>query len=361
MPKPFGPRGSGEWWDRDSDWWMQPGRGAQAWQGFGRRMFLRGLIFFAVFIVMVVGIVVLAVNLVSSISAVVVAPFLLLLVALLIGRSLVRSWRPVRKMIRAAGALADGDYSARVEPSGSGSMKAAIASFNDMAQRLETSDEQRRRLLADLGHELRTPLTVIRGEIEAMLDGIHEIDDDHLNLLMNEVQVMERLLEDLRTLSLIDAGRLDLHPEPTDLTSLIDDVADGYRRRAGEVGVSISVEADADVPELVLDPVRVREVLTNVAVNAIRAMPEGGRLGFRVRSSGRGAIVAVTDTGTGIEQLELDQVFDRFHKGSSSRGSGLGLTISRDLVHAHGGSIELESEPGVGTTVRIELPGAPPI
>jgi two-component system sensor histidine kinase BaeS len=229
-----------------------------------------------------------------------------------------------------------------------------------MARRLETADEQRRRLLADVGHELKTPLTVIRGEIEAMLDGVHEIDVDHLKLLMNEVQVMERLLEDLRTLSLIDAGRLELYTEPTDLTALVDDVADGYRRRAGEVAVTISADTAEDVPELLLDPVRIREVLTNLAINALRAMPEGGRLRFQVRTKGRGAVVAVTDNGIGIEPTELDHVFDRFHKGSRSRGSGLGLTISRDLVHAHGGTIELESEPGVGTTVRIELPGAAP-
>jgi signal transduction histidine kinase len=329
-------------------------------------MLRRGLALLAFFILVLVGMVVLVVSLVSNIGgvsgvlALIASPFLLILVAIVIGRSLFRSWRPVRRLIGAAGALADGDYTARVEPTGSSSMRAAIASFNDMARRLETADEQRRRLLADLGHELKTPLTVIRGEIEAMLDGVHEIDVDHLKLLMNEVEVMERLLEDLRTLSLIDAGRLELYTEPTDLIALVDDVADGYRRRAGEVGVTITVEVDGNVPELLLDPVRIREVLTNLAVNALRAMPEGGRLQFRVRATGRGATVAVADTGIGIEQPELDHVFDRFHKGSRSRGSGLGLTISRDLVHAHGGTIELESEPGVGTTVRIELPGATP-
>jgi signal transduction histidine kinase len=325
---------------------------------------LRGLFFFAFFVLILGGMVVLLAKLVSNLGgvsgvlAIIASPFVLALVAALIGRSFVRSWRPVRRLIRAAGELADGDYSARVEPSGSGSMRAAIASFNDMAGRLETADEQRRRLLADLGHELRTPLTVIRGEIEAMLDGVHEIDTDHLRLLMNEVQVMERLLEDLRTLSLLDAGRLELHPEPTDLVSLIDDVADGYKRRAAEAGVAVSVDADPGVPELLVDPVRIREVLTNLTVNALRAMPDGGGLLFRVRSTGRGVGLAVIDTGTGIDQPELDHVFDRFHKGSGSRGSGLGLTISRDLIHAHKGSIEIQSEPGVGTTVLIELPAS---
>jgi len=361
MPRHFGPRGPGERGGHDAEWWAQPGRGAEAWQGFGKRLILRGLFFFAVLVLVLIGIGVLIAKLVSSLGglsgllAIVASPFLLALVAVLIGRSFMRSWRPVRRLINAAGALADGDYSARVEPTGSGSMRAAMTSFNDMAGRLETADEQRRRLLADLGHELRTPLTVIRGEIEAMLDGVHEIDVEHLKLLMNEVQVMERLLEDLRTLSLLDAGRLDLHPEPTDLVALVDDVADGYRRRAAETGVHISVEA-SEVPELLLDPVRIREVLTNLTVNSLRSMPDGGGLLFRVRPTERGVGVVVIDTGTGIDQPELDQVFDRFHKGSGSRGSGLGLTISRDLIQAHGGSIEIQSESSVGTTVLIELP-----
>ncbi len=327
-------------------------------------MFVRALIFFGFFVLMVAGMVVIVVNLVSNIGglsgilALLATPFVLVLVAMLVGRSFVSSWRPVRRLMTAAGALADGDYTARVEPSGSRSMRAAIGSFNDMAHRLETADEQRRRLLADLGHELRTPLTVVRGEIEAMLDGVHEIDADHLNLLMNEVEVMERLLEDLRTLSLIDAGRLDLHIEPTDLVALVDEVADGYRRRAAEFAVTISVESAGELDELLLDPVRIREVLTNLATNAIRAMPDGGDLKFRVGPTDGGAAIEVADSGSGIDEADIDHVFERFHKGSTSRGSGLGLTISRDLIQAHGGHITLDSEPGVGTTVRIELPSS---
>jgi len=317
-------------------------------------MFVGGLALFALFLAAVVATTVFVVSAISDWSGL---PVILVVVGVvLIGRSFIRSWRPVRRLIRAAGALADGDYSARVPPSGSRSMRAVVSSFNDMARQLETADEQRRRLLADLGHELRTPLTVVRGEIEAMLDGVHEIDADHLNLLMNEVMVMERLLEDLRTLSLIDAGRLDLHPEPTDLFGLVEDVADGYRRRAGESGVAVSAEAAGDLVEMMLDPVRIREVLTNLAVNALRAMPDGGRLRFIVRPSAAGAIIEVVDSGTGIDPSELEQVFDRFHKGSSSGGSGLGLTISRDLVEAHGGTLTLESQPDVGTTVRVHLP-----
>ncbi|MBT8165684.1 MAG: HAMP domain-containing histidine kinase [Acidimicrobiia bacterium] len=358
------PRRHGSWngpgeWSYEGDW---PRPGTEAWQGFGRRMLLRAVLFLAFVLAVLIGVVVLIVTVVNEVGGLTAAliilatPFALLMLAGIVGRSFFRSWRPVRRLIEAAGALADGDYSVRVDPSGSAAIRSVVASFNDMAQRLETADEQRRRLLADLGHELRTPLTVVRGEIEAMLDGVHEIDEEHLRLLMNEVTVMERLLEDLRTLSLIDAGRLELHREPTDLTALVEDVADGYRRRASEAAVSVAVRSTGDLPELVVDPVRIREVLTNLVVNALRAMPDGGELVFRVGHGPTGAVVEVTDTGTGIGQDELEHVFDRFHKGSTSRGSGLGLTISRDLVVAHGGSMALRSEPGEGTTVRIELP-----
>lgn len=325
-------------------------------------MLLRFLTFLAVVLTVLIGVVVLVVTVISRVGGlsaaliILATPFVLLMLAGIVGRSFFRSWRPVRRLIDAAGALADGDYSVRVEASGSAAIRSVVASFNDMAQRLETADEQRRRLLADLGHELRTPLTVVRGEIEAMLDGVHQIDEEHLRLLMNEVTVMERLLEDLRTLSLIDAGRLELHREPTDVEALVEDVADGYRRRASEAAVSIVVHSGDELPELMIDPVRIREVLTNVVVNALRAMPDGGELIFRVDHLPEGTVIEVSDTGTGIGDDELEHVFDRFHKGSTSRGSGLGLTISRDLVVAHGGAMTLRSEAGRGTTVRIELP-----
>jgi signal transduction histidine kinase len=321
-------------------------------------MAVRALFFFAFVILTIVGLVVLISRAISGVGnlpgwlALGAIPFLLMV---LVGRSFVRTWRPARRLITAAGELADGDYTVRVESTGSRSMRAAMTSFNKMAQQLETADEQRRRLLADLGHEMRTPLTVVRGEIEAMLDGVHEIDAEHLGLLLAEVGVMERLLEDLRTLSLLEAGRLPLHPEATDLTALVEDVAEGYRRRAAEAGVAVEVEA-AGRAELMVDPVRIREVLTNLADNAMRAMPDGGRLGLEVAGSETGIEVVVTDTGTGISPTDLEQVFDRFHKGSTSRGSGLGLTISRDLVEAHGGTIVMNSEPGAGTRVQVELP-----
>lgn len=262
--------------------------------------------------------------------------------------------RSVRDLVGAAGSLADGDYSVRVAGA-RGSTGTVVASFNKMAERLESAEEQRRRLLADLGHELRTPLTVVRGEIEAMLDGVHETDPDHLQLLLDEVGVMERLLEDLKTLSLAEAGPLALHPEPTDIVDLVGDVRDAHGRMAAAQGVEISVDAPP-LPEVLVDPVRMREVVANLVINALNAMPDGGLLQMTVRRRGATVDIRVTDTGTGIAPGEIDTVFERFHKGSSSRGTGLGLTISRDLVEAHGGTIGIESQPGVGTTVTVSLP-----
>lgn len=293
------------------------------------------------------------VNLGIGILVVILTPVVLATTIGLVARIGARSWRPVRDLVAAAGELADGDYSARVEANGSSATRGVVNSFNEMASRLESADQQRRQLLADLGHELRTPLTVIRGEIEAMLDGVHTLDRDTLEPLVGEVAVMERLLEDLRTLSLLEAGALRLHPEPTDLSALVSDIADAYRRRAEEGGVEIVTHTSP--VELVLDPVRIREVITNLINNALRAMPDGGRLTLDVQPAGAGARVQVADTGTGIEPADQDRMFERFQKGSTSSGSGLGLTISRNLIQAHGGSISVDSTPGVGTILTIDL------
>ena len=333
-----------------------------AWRHFGRRL----LFAIAVFVsgVAVLGALV-AVGLGQLVPsrwfAVAFTPVVVGAILTVVLRFAWRSVRPIRSIIETAGALADGDYRARAVADGAAWMRPVVGSFNDMARRLETSDEQRRRLLADLGHELRTPLTVVRGELEAMLDGVHALDPEHLELLLGEVAVMERLLEDLRTLSLTEAGVLALHREPTDTATLLRDTADAYRRSAADAGVDISVSVAGPEGEDVIDPVRIREVLTNLVVNGLRAMPHGGILRLALRRDGEWAFLTVADTGVGIPSEHLGRVFERFTKGSTSAGSGLGLTISRDLVEAHGGTIDIESVVGEGTTVTVVLPrrGAP--
>ena len=146
-----------------------------------------------------------------------------------------------------------------------------------------------------------------------------------------------------------------LSPEPTDLGQLVTDVADTHRRRAAEANVDVEVATPEASVEAVVDPVRMREVVTNLVVNALRAMPDGGTLRLEASRADDGPVISVTDTGVGIEPDELDRVFDRFHKSSGSGGSGLGLSISRDLVAAHGGTLTIDSDLGTGTVVRVDL------
>jgi two-component system sensor histidine kinase BaeS len=284
-------------------------------------------------------------------------PLLAMVLIAIFGRTIWRTVSGVRNLVSAAGDLADGDYRARVDAANP-MLKPVVDSFNTMAGRLESADEQRRRLLADLGHELRTPLTVIRGEIEAVLDGVHEPDPEHLDPLLDQVAVMERLLEDLRTLSLAEAGSLALHLEPVDAAALLTDVADGHRGAAAAAGVTIEVDVTDAPEEVLVDPLRMREVLTNLIVNAIRSMPDGGTLSLGAAVEGTALLLTVGDTGIGIDADELGRVFERFHRSPESSGTGLGLTISRDLVEAHGGTLTLESSPGLGTTATVQLPVA---
>ncbi len=351
-------RGPGGWhgWDPGAG---QPG---WEWQRYGRRLFLRAALTMAVAVLLLALVVGGLIALVANLDLRTVVIALLLLIGILavvgrmVGRGLGRTWGPVRRLIEGLGALADGDYSARVPDAAAGPIRPVVLSFNETARRLEESDEQRRRLLADLGHELRTPLTVVRGEVEAMLDGVHPSDPDHLEVLLDEVTVLERLIEDLRTLSLAEAGALTLHREPTDLGALVGDVADAHRRSAAAAGIDIDEDVAEGTGDVMVDPVRLREVVTNLVVNAIRAMPHGGRLTLAVRHNGATTSIVVGDTGTGIPAAEVERVFERFQKSPLSPGSGLGLTISRDLVRAHGGTIHITSTEGVGTEVRVDIP-----
>ena len=286
--------------------------------------------------------------------AVVVVLVLAILVAVRVFGSAIR---PLAELGSAAERLADGEPDVRVVPRGPGPVRGLAASFNAMAERLDRSREDRQALLADVTHELRTPLTVVAGGLEAMLDGVHPMDEDHVAPLLAETAVMDRLLDDLRTLSLAEAGALPLHREPVDLASLAEEVAAANRARAGTAGVTLSVVASEAVVTSV-DPVRVREILGNLVGNALRHTPAGGSVTIEVGVDGGEAVMTVRDTGEGIPPADLPRVFDRFHRRADSGGSGLGLAIVRDLAAAHGGSVEVESDgvPGNGSVFRVRLP-----
>ena len=166
-----------------------------------------------------------------------------------------------------------------------------------------------------------------------------------------------RLIDDLRTLALSEAGTLALHREPTDPDLLVADVVRSFEPAATTAGVELGAAIEGDLPIIDVDPVRIREVLANLVANAIRHTPAGGRVTLAgAIEAGRWVRLEVRDTGAGIDPALLPRIFDRFVTGDDSRGTGLGLAIARQLVLAHGGEIDAESSPGGGTTIRVRLP-----
>jgi signal transduction histidine kinase len=280
-------------------------------------------------------------------------PLLLIigLIVLAVAGGVRRVATPMNNQIHAARRIESGDYSAQVPEWGSSDIRSVARAFNSMSARLKAMDEQRRSFLADVTHELRTPLSVIRGQAEAINDGLYPADAAHLAPILDATQTLERLVEDLRTLTLSDAGNLVLQKEPTDLGALVHDSVESFRPQAESKGVSLTVDAVSSLPPVDVDPARMRQVIGNLLSNSIRHTPKGGSVKVAVSAP---ATVTVSDTGEGIPPDLLPHVFERFTKGPTSTGSGLGLAIARDIVTAHGGAIDLDSS-GAGTAVRITL------
>jgi signal transduction histidine kinase len=270
-----------------------------------------------------------------------------------------RSMAPIGRVMEAADRVANGDYDIRVAEKGPPAVRALARSFNTMTERLQNHDRLRRDLMADVAHELRTPLTVIQGTLEGLIDGVYPRETAKLQGLLDETHVLSRLVDDLRTLALSESGGLKLQREPTDVASLARDVVSAFGNEASTRGVALTADAPADVASIEIDPVRIREVIGNLVSNALRHTPAGGSVTVRARDADAGVELQVHDTGSGMTPEDLARAFDRFYKSPGSRGSGLGLTIARNLVVAHGGSIRAASEPGGGTTVTVALPSQP--
>ena len=276
------------------------------------------------------------------------------------GRGLRHMSIPLGDLLEAAGRIAEGDYSPRVAERGPREVRSLARAFNGMAARLQLTEEQRRDLMADITHELRTPLTVIQGNLEGILDGVYSPDEDHLKSILEETQILSRLVDDLRTLALAESGALQLKKEPTDLAVLIGETISAFRTQADAAGVTLNNQAESGLNPLNLDPERIRQVISNLIANALRYTPRDGSIHvvYKIIKSDENtyAEVSVEDTGVGIVPDVLPHIFNRFYKSRDSSGTGLGLPIARHLVEAHGGTITAESLPGHGTTIRISLP-----
>jgi signal transduction histidine kinase len=323
--------------------------------------------FFVVMIVVFAALVTLVAGLIGNAVGAGQPPFIAVLIGLfvlfvlaMVGRSVRRAAAPVGDLIEASGRVEAGDFSTRVPESGPREVRALTRAFNAMSAKLEEAEQERRSALADVSHELRTPLTVIQGNLEALLDGVYPADAAHLEPILGETRILERLIDDLRTLTLAEAGSLVLHREATDLGALLNDVAAGYRGQAEQAGIEMTVTAADDLPTLDIDPARIREIVSNLLTNALRHTPRGGSVELSAELAGDAAVVQIHDTGSGIPPDQLDRIFDRFYRSPNSPGSGLGLPIAKSLIEAHGGTITATSEPAHGTTIRLTLPTGPP-
>jgi signal transduction histidine kinase len=294
----------------------------------------------------------------AALGAVGVALFLGLFLARLITR-------PVRDMTRAARAIATGDLRQQVPVRSRDELGLLAEQFNAMSAGLARSNELRRRMTADIAHDLRTPLTVISGYLEAMRDEALSPTPERFGTMYDETQVLLRLVQDLHTLSLADAGELPLKRQPVAPQRLLERVATSYEHTAAQLGVALAVRAEPGLPELQVDVEQTVRVLSNLVANALRHTPAGGAITLSAAHTARGVALAVADTGMGIPAEHLPNVFERFYRADESRqqatgGSGLGLAIVRSIVEAHGGQALVESSPGQGSVFTITLPAGAP-
>jgi two-component system OmpR family sensor kinase/two-component system sensor histidine kinase BaeS len=288
-----------------------------------------------------------------------------LLLGLLLSRSLTA---PLRRLADAAHAVAARDFSRRVKEEGGAELVEVAQSFNQMTVALEESERQRRNMVADVAHELRTPLSVLQGNLQAILDDVYSLDKVEISRLYDETRLLSRLVDDLRELALADAGQLRLNLLPVAAVAVVQNTVDSLALVAEAEEVALSVQVPGDLPPVQADPDRLSQVLRNLLLNALRHTPAGGAVTITATSVPQAVEIAVVDTGEGIAPEDLPHVFERFWRGDRSRSrdkrwpgsTGLGLSVTRSLVEAHGGTIRVESTPGQGSTFRFTLPLAQP-
>ncbi len=271
---------------------------------------------------------------------------------------------PLRRLASAARSVAQRDFARKVPVDGTTEVAELAQAFNDMTDALQSAEEQRQQLVADVAHELRTPLTILQGNLRAILDGVYPLNHEEISRLYGETRLLARLVDDLRVLALADAGQLPMKLTACDLKELIRRIASSAQAAVEPEGLSISTDIPDDLPLAMADADRVAQVLHNLLANAIRHTSPGGLVRLSATSGPRAVEVTVADTGEGIAPEHLAHIFDRFWRADPARsrdndwggGTGLGLSIAQSLVRAMGGRIWAESEPGRGAVFRFTLP-----
>jgi signal transduction histidine kinase len=312
--------------------------------------------------------------------ALIVAALVAIGVALALGFLLFRGIiGPLRDLTQATAAVAASDWSVQVPVRSGDEIGQLGLAFNCMTAELAQADQLRRDMTADIAHELRTPLTVIQGNLEAILDGVYPADAEHLEPVLRKSQLLKRLVEDLRTLALADAGELALHLAPMDLGRSVQRTLKDFEIRAQAAGVELSGEIPTQLPQVTADASRVEQVLGILLDNALRHTPADGQIKVKLKSEKGKVWLSVRDSGSGIPPEALPHVFERFYRvrpaepvrtlhadhavegnarsadTSWTGGSGLGLAIAKAIIAAHGGRIWAESEPGRGTKMTFTL------
>jgi signal transduction histidine kinase len=303
----------------------------------------------------------------SIITSVVIAG----IIALILGAVLFfQITAPLRELKKAAASIAHGDLNQRVAIHSHDELGELGQTFNHMAESLADAETQRQHLVADVAHELRTPLAAIQATLEGMQDGVLPLDDEQVAALYTETMLLNRLVGDLKLLSLAEAGQLKLERQETEPDILIQQIVDRVKTQADQKNVYLKTDLQADLPVIWMDSDRITQVLNNLISNSLRYTPEGGTITVQAafHTDGNSIYISVVDTGAGIDPENLPYVFDRFYRADKSRtrssgGSGLGLAIVKQLVEAHGGYVLAESpifqsdnQKVFGTKISFALP-----
>ena len=336
----------------------------------GRRLFPFAFFFFGFFMLFIGGIAALLYWAFTEYSGVrniwllvCGAPSVVIILAFFtVFRMYMRFGKPMEQIFNAIDSIAEGNLSVRVPENKSDMFSELVNRFNKMVDELERAEQQRRNLTADIAHELRTPLHIIQGNLEAMLDGVLPTSPQEIATIRDEAALLTRLVADLRLLSLAESGQLKLERVRTNIAELTTHAVEPFHLQAQSSQVELKLELASNLPQVEVDTDRITQVIRNLLSNALRHTPEGGQVTISCeRDTPHQVVITVSDTGEGISPADLPFVFDRFYRADKSRsrisgGSGIGLTIVKQLVEAHGGTVWVENQPPRGTTFGFTLP-----
>ena len=265
-----------------------------------------------------------------------------------------RLTRPIKELAVAASAISRGEYKSRVAVTRRDEVGNLSEAFNRMAKALETHESLRRKLIADVAHELRTPLGVMRGELEAMMDGLMPSNPERLQSLYEETGRLKTMVDGIEELNRAEASALSLQTGNIDVKPFLAHIVDRFKTAFGEKGVDLELNCD-DTARLYADPDRVSQIVVNLLANALRATGGGGHVSILVTNKAGETGITVKDSGTGIRPGDLPHIFERFYRGQGG-GLGIGLTIVKELAEAQLGKVEVESEYGKGASFTVYLP-----